>query len=67
MRTFNDNQLGKKDKNVKETVGPDLQALTENDGVSEYISLVISSPLPAMLIFYSHFSSYKNTLCHSLS
>lgn len=31
MRTFKDNQLGKKGKNVKETVGSDLQTLTEND------------------------------------
>jgi predicted unusual protein kinase regulating ubiquinone biosynthesis (AarF/ABC1/UbiB family) len=31
MRTFKDNQLGKKGKNVKETVGADLQTLTEND------------------------------------
>ena len=31
MRTFKDNQLGKKGKNVKETVGTDLQTLTEND------------------------------------
>lgn len=31
MRTFKDNQLGKKGANVKETVGADLQTLTEND------------------------------------
>ena len=31
MRTFKDNQLGKKGSNVKETVGADLQTLTEND------------------------------------
>lgn len=31
MRTFKDNQLGKKGANVKETVGTDLQTLTEND------------------------------------
>lgn len=31
MRTFKDNQLGKKGKNVKETVGADLQTLTESD------------------------------------
>ena len=31
MRTFKDNQLGKKGKNIKETVGTDLQTLTEND------------------------------------
>ena len=31
MRSFKDNQLGKKGKNVKETVGTDLQTLTEND------------------------------------
>jgi predicted unusual protein kinase regulating ubiquinone biosynthesis (AarF/ABC1/UbiB family) len=31
MRTFKDKQLGKKGKNVKETVGTDLQTLTEND------------------------------------
>ena len=31
MRTFKDNQLGKKGRNVKETVGTDLQTLTEND------------------------------------
>lgn len=31
MRTFKDNQLGKKGANVKETVGTDLQTLTESD------------------------------------
>jgi len=31
MRTFKDNQLGKKGANIKETVGTDLQTLTEND------------------------------------
>lgn len=31
MRTFKDAQLGKKGANVKETVGTDLQTLTEND------------------------------------
>eukprot|EP00521_Asterionellopsis_glacialis_P009626 CAMPEP_0195287034 /NCGR_PEP_ID=MMETSP0707-20130614/4266_1 /TAXON_ID=33640 /ORGANISM="Asterionellopsis glacialis, Strain CCMP134" /LENGTH=767 /DNA_ID=CAMNT_0040346751 /DNA_START=58 /DNA_END=2361 /DNA_ORIENTATION=- len=31
MRTFKDNQLGKKGANVKETVGTDLQTLTENN------------------------------------
>lgn len=31
MRTFKDNQLGKKGSNIKETVGTDLQTLTEND------------------------------------
>lgn len=31
MRTFKDSQLGKKGANVKETVGTDLQTLTEND------------------------------------
>ncbi|KAL7530209.1 hypothetical protein ACHAXR_003363 [Thalassiosira sp. AJA248-18] len=31
MRTFKDNQLGKKSANIKETVGTDLQTLTEND------------------------------------
>lgn len=31
MRTFKDNQLGKKGTNVKQTVGTDLQTLTEND------------------------------------
>ena len=31
MRTFKNNQLGKKGANVKETVGADLQTLTEND------------------------------------
>lgn len=31
MRTFKDNQLGKKGGNIKETIGADLQTLTEND------------------------------------
>jgi len=31
MRTFKDNQLGKKGANIKQTVGTDLQTLTEND------------------------------------
>mmetsp|Transcript_30779 Transcript_30779/g.65457 ORF Transcript_30779/g.65457 Transcript_30779/m.65457 type:complete len:752 (+) Transcript_30779:29-2284(+) len=31
MRTFKDSQLGKKGANIKETVGTDLQTLTEND------------------------------------
>ncbi|KAL3930462.1 MAG: hypothetical protein SGBAC_011756 [Bacillariaceae sp.] len=31
MRTFKDNQLGKKGANIKETLGTDLQTLTEND------------------------------------
>jgi predicted unusual protein kinase regulating ubiquinone biosynthesis (AarF/ABC1/UbiB family) len=31
MRTFKDSQLGKKGSNIKETVGTDLQTLTEND------------------------------------
>ncbi len=31
MRTFKDNQLGKKGANVKKAVGTDLQTLTEND------------------------------------
>ena len=31
MRTFKDNQLGKKCTNIEETVGTDLQTLTEND------------------------------------
>jgi len=31
MRTFKDKQLGKEGKNVKETVGTDLQTLTENN------------------------------------
>jgi predicted unusual protein kinase regulating ubiquinone biosynthesis (AarF/ABC1/UbiB family) len=31
MRTFKDNQLGKTGKNVKSTVGTDLQTLTENN------------------------------------
>jgi predicted unusual protein kinase regulating ubiquinone biosynthesis (AarF/ABC1/UbiB family) len=31
MRTFKDNQLGKRGANIKETVGPDLQTLTENN------------------------------------
>lgn len=31
MRTFKDKQLGKKGANIKETVGPDLQTLTENN------------------------------------
>lgn len=31
MRTFKDNQLGKSGKNVKSTVGADLQTLTENN------------------------------------
>eukprot|EP01082_Thalassiosira_pseudonana_P000103 g300.t1 g300 contig1:741825-744231(+) len=31
MRTFKDSQLGKKGSNIKETVGSDLQTLTEND------------------------------------
>lgn len=31
MRTFKDNQLGKKGGNIKETLGTDLQTLTEND------------------------------------
>ena len=30
MRTFKDKQLGKKGGNIKETVGTDLQTLTEN-------------------------------------
>jgi predicted unusual protein kinase regulating ubiquinone biosynthesis (AarF/ABC1/UbiB family) len=31
MRTFKDNQLGKKTGNIKEKLGTDLQTLTEND------------------------------------
>jgi len=31
MRTFKDKQLGKKGANIKQTVGPDLQTLTENN------------------------------------
>jgi len=31
MRTFKDNQLGKKGASIKQTVGTDLQTLTEND------------------------------------
>lgn len=31
MRSFKDNQLGKKGSNIKETLGTDLQTLTEND------------------------------------
>lgn len=31
MRTFKDSQLGKQGANIKETVGTDLQTLTEND------------------------------------
>lgn len=31
MRTFKDNQLGKKGTNIKETLGADLQTLTENN------------------------------------
>lgn len=31
MRTFKDKQLGKKGANIKETVGPDLQTLTDNN------------------------------------
>ena len=31
MRTFKDNQLGKKGANIKQTIGPDLQTLTENN------------------------------------
>ncbi len=31
MRTFKDNQLGKKGANIKETVGTDLRTLTGND------------------------------------
>lgn len=31
MRTFKNNQLGKKGSNIKESVGTDLQTLTEND------------------------------------
>lgn len=31
MRAFKDNQLGKSSGNIKETVGPDLQTLTENN------------------------------------
>ena len=31
MRTFKDNQLGKKGANIKETIGTDLQTLTENN------------------------------------
>ena len=31
MRTFKDSQLGKKGGNIKETLGTDLQTLTEND------------------------------------
>lgn len=31
MRSFKDNQLGKKAGNIKETLGTDLQTLTEND------------------------------------
>ena len=31
MRTFKDKQLGKKGTNIKQTVGTDLQTLTEND------------------------------------
>jgi predicted unusual protein kinase regulating ubiquinone biosynthesis (AarF/ABC1/UbiB family) len=31
MRAFKDNQLGKKSANIKETIGTDLQTLTENN------------------------------------
>jgi predicted unusual protein kinase regulating ubiquinone biosynthesis (AarF/ABC1/UbiB family) len=31
MRAFKDNQLGKKSSNIKQTLGTDLQTLTEND------------------------------------
>jgi len=31
MRSFKDNQLGKKSANIKQTLGTDLQTLTEND------------------------------------
>lgn len=31
MRTFKDSQLGKKGRSIKQTVGTDLQTLTEND------------------------------------
>jgi predicted unusual protein kinase regulating ubiquinone biosynthesis (AarF/ABC1/UbiB family) len=31
MRSFKDNQLGKPTQNIKETLGTDLQTLTEND------------------------------------
>mmetsp|Transcript_34146 Transcript_34146/g.82171 ORF Transcript_34146/g.82171 Transcript_34146/m.82171 type:complete len:821 (-) Transcript_34146:133-2595(-) len=31
MRAFKDNQLGKKGSNIKQTLGTDLQTLTEND------------------------------------
>ena len=31
MRAFKDNQLGKKSGNIKQTLGTDLQTLTEND------------------------------------
>ena len=31
MRTFKDSQLGKKGSSIKQTVGTDLQTLTEND------------------------------------
>jgi predicted unusual protein kinase regulating ubiquinone biosynthesis (AarF/ABC1/UbiB family) len=31
MRTFKDKQLGKSSGNIKETIGPDLQTLTENN------------------------------------
>lgn len=31
MRAFKDNQLGKKSANIKQTLGTDLQTLTEND------------------------------------
>jgi predicted unusual protein kinase regulating ubiquinone biosynthesis (AarF/ABC1/UbiB family) len=31
MRTFKDKQLGKKGTNIKETIGADLQTLTENN------------------------------------
>ncbi len=31
MRTFKDSQLGKKGANIKQTIGTDLQTLTEND------------------------------------
>jgi predicted unusual protein kinase regulating ubiquinone biosynthesis (AarF/ABC1/UbiB family) len=31
MRTFKDSQLGKKGSNIKQTIGTDLQTLTEND------------------------------------
>jgi predicted unusual protein kinase regulating ubiquinone biosynthesis (AarF/ABC1/UbiB family) len=31
MRAFKDKQLGKKSSNIKETIGPDLQTLTDNN------------------------------------